>query len=169
MVLVGLTRVGGEELVAVDDLVDDGGHVVVVGARTEEGETLLGGAVAPERPGDLPVEVLLGQDRLGEREPAAQPQVLGHVGVELLDRLGSDGLEHLGPGLRRAVGDVRVNERVWHVVLLSEGPCGSTDEPGWAGYGLGARGDATTGRVQYAVYSVLTASTVHKPLGLSRE
>ena len=40
VVLVRLAGVRGEELAAVDDLVDDGGHVVVVGAGAEEAQAL---------------------------------------------------------------------------------------------------------------------------------
>jgi hypothetical protein len=60
-----------------DDLVDDGGHVVVVGARAEEAQALPGRHVLREQALDVAHEVLLGDERLGQVERPVERRSAG--------------------------------------------------------------------------------------------
>ncbi len=91
--LVG--RVRGQELRARHQHVDDRGDVVVVEASPQEGELLLGAAVAR---GELAqVRVHLRLAAAGRQfDLAAQAHGGGDLGEELLDRSDADRLEHRG-------------------------------------------------------------------------
>ena len=77
--------VGREELGAVDDLVDDRRHVVLPAAGAAEVEVVLAARVAVEQALDVASQVALGEDRLGNVEPALEAQAVGDLGVDLLD------------------------------------------------------------------------------------
>ena len=117
VVFVRFAGVRREELAAPDDLVDDGGHVVVVGAGAEEAQALPSRDVPREEALDVAHEILLGRERRRQVELPVQPQVGGHIGVELVDGCRADGREHRRLGIRRGVRDVRVDEWVGHRCL----------------------------------------------------
>ena len=117
VVLVGFAGVRGEELAAPDDLVDDGGHVVVVGAGAEEAQALPRRDVLREEALDVAHEILLGRERRRQVERPVEPQFGGHVGVELVDGCRADGGEHRRLRIRRGVRDVRVDEWIGHWCL----------------------------------------------------
>ncbi len=96
--LVG--RVGGEELRALGDRVDDRRHVVVVHPRAEEADLLFGvGITIGERSQTL-VDLGLAEAPL-QRQRAVQPQRLGHLLEQLGDRVDADRRQHLGAVGRR--------------------------------------------------------------------
>ncbi len=90
--LVG--RVGGEELAALGDRVDDRRHVVVVHPGAEEADLLLAVGVAGGERGEALVDLGLAHPlRQGQR--AVEAQRLGDLGEELVDRVDPDRGEHL--------------------------------------------------------------------------
>ena len=90
--LVG--RVGRQELRALDQHVDQRGDVVVVHARAEEAELVLGAGVARGERAQVLVDVLLGQP-VGQLERAAEAHRRGDLAVEdLLQRADADRREH---------------------------------------------------------------------------
>ena len=89
--LVG--RVRRQELRARQQRVDQRRHVVVVHAGPEEGDLLLGAAVAAGERGEVLVDLLLGAAGR-EVELAAEPDRLRDVREQLLQRAGADRAEH---------------------------------------------------------------------------
>ncbi len=112
VVLVGLARVGGEELAATVDLVAHRRDVVVVAAVAEEAEQFGRVGVACQQAVQVPDQAgFVGVGR-GQVERAVEPQVGGDVAVELGDVGGADLGEHRRPGLGPRVGDVGMGH--WH-------------------------------------------------------
>src|SRR4051794_6572353 len=101
-------RVRSEELAALQHRVDDGRHVVVVDACTEERQLPRRRHVPRLELGEMRDELRLGQRRL-EIELAAEAHAFGNVAEELLDRRDADRLEHR---ITVAVGERE--ERVRH-------------------------------------------------------
>ena len=95
--LVG--RVRREELGAAEERVDQRRHVVVVHARAEEADLLLGVPVAGRQRGQVLVHLLLGL-ALREVELPAEPNRLRDVREQILQRADADGVEHLAAGPR---------------------------------------------------------------------
>lgn len=95
VVLVGLAGIGAEDLGAGIDLVADGRNVVLVAARAEEVYVLLAGLVLLQHAGHGAVELILRADGLWHVEAPVQPQLVGHVAVQLLDRGDADKVAHL--------------------------------------------------------------------------
>ena len=94
---LGLVRgVGSEELGALDDRVDQRRHIVVVHARAEERQLVLGRGVPRRQSAELVVHLLLGATA-AERAVPIESQRRGDVGEQLLDRRDPDRLEHLAP------------------------------------------------------------------------
>ena len=91
--LVG--RVGRQELRAARDRVDQCRHVVVVHARAQERDLVLGARVARGERAELIVDLLLGQPGV-ERQRVAEQQTGGNVAEQVLDPLNPDRGEHLG-------------------------------------------------------------------------
>jgi len=89
-------RVRGQQLAALEDRVDDRGHVVVVDPRAEEGELTARVGVPLRESGDVRVDLLLGQWRL-EAELASETDRLRQVAEELVDRADADRPQHLLP------------------------------------------------------------------------
>ncbi len=102
--------VGAHELGPVDDLVDDRRHVVLPAAGAAEVEVVDRRGVLVEEPHHVLAEVALGEDRLGDVEPALEAQALGDLGVDLLDAAQPQLAEHGLLGGRHRVGDVGVDE-----------------------------------------------------------
>ena len=91
-------RVRRQELRAHDDRVHQRRHVVVVHARAEERQLVVGGDVARGQLAQVGVHLLLRPARR-QVERAVEPHALRDRLEELVDRLHADALEH-----RRAVG-----------------------------------------------------------------
>ena len=96
--LVG--RVGGEELAALGDRVDDRRHVVVVHPGAEEADLLLAVGVARGQRRQSLVDLGLAHPRR-QRQRAVEAQRLGDLREELGGRLDADRGEHLGPVVGR--------------------------------------------------------------------
>ena len=99
--LVG--RVGGEELGALGDRVDDRRHVVVVHPGADEADLPFGVGVA-RRQCRQALEDLGLAHPLRQVQRAAEPQRLGDLLEELVDRADADRGEHLGPVVGRGGG-----------------------------------------------------------------
>ena len=91
--LVG--RVGGEELRARGDRVDDRRHVVVVHPGADEADLRFGVGVAAGERGQALVDLGLAEP-VGQRQRPAQAQRLGDLLEELGGRIDADRVEHLG-------------------------------------------------------------------------
>ena len=103
--------VGAHELGAVDDLVDDGRHVVLPAAGAAEVEEVDGRGVLVEQALHVPAQIALGEDRRRDVERALEAQAVGDLGVDLLDAAQPQLVEHGLLGGRHRVGDVGVDER----------------------------------------------------------
>ena len=91
---LGLIRgVRGEELAALQDGVDDRGHVVVVQARAQEGDLGRRALVRGRELLEVSGQLLLRQGRW-ELQLAIEPHARRQVGKELLDRRDADLFEH---------------------------------------------------------------------------
>ncbi len=101
-------RVRGQQLAALEDRVDDRRDVVVVHARSEEGQLAARVGVPPGKGGDVVEDLLLRQRGL-EIELPPEADSLRQVAEELLDRADADRPEHLLP-----VGIREREERVRH-------------------------------------------------------
>jgi hypothetical protein len=112
-------RVRGQELRAAGDRVDDRRHVVVVHPSPEEARLRLGVHVPRRQLGQPVVDLGLGL-AVGQLERAVEPQGLGDVLEELVDRDDADGAEHLPAVL---VGGGGVPAHRWTIVDgLNDGP-----------------------------------------------
>ena len=100
--LVG--RVGGEELRALDDVVDGGRHVVAIGARADEERPVAGGAVLRRERAHDARHFKLGAS-LRQIERLLQPLRRRYVGEEVVDFADADLRQHVGAVLGR-VGQV---------------------------------------------------------------
>ena len=90
VVRVALAVVGGEELAAVDDLVDDRRDVVLPAAAAQEAQGLPAAAVAREHRLEVAPQLELRAERRLERQRAPEAQALGDGAVELVDVRGAD-------------------------------------------------------------------------------
>ena len=86
-------RVRRQELRARQDRVDQRRHVVVVHARPEERDLVLGRDVLRGEVAQVPVDLLLGLAG-GQVDRPPEPHPFGHVGEQLVDRLRADRREH---------------------------------------------------------------------------
>ena len=84
-VRVVAAAVGADELGAVDDLVDDGRHVVLPAAGAAEVEEVDCRGVLVEQALDVPAQVAFREDRRRDVESALEAQAVGDLGVDLLD------------------------------------------------------------------------------------
>ena len=101
--LVG--RVAGQELAALDEMIDAGRDVVAIGAAAEEEGHLAGDHVAPGKAAQMPLDRQLA-GMVGQAfDLARQPRGLGHVDEQIVDRGGADGAEHLAAGRHRREED----------------------------------------------------------------
>ena len=113
---VRLAVVGGHELRAAHDLVDDRRHVVAPAPAAEEAERLAGAACCA--PGGPPARGA-GRPRSQRRRQVEQPreaQPLRDRRVQLVDVRRADGLQHRLLDGRRRVRDVRVRARLAGIV-----------------------------------------------------
>src|SRR5262249_40308557 len=86
---------GREELVAADDLVARCRDVVLPAAGAEEADVRLTRLVASERLPQMARQVDLRFERRRQMKLAAQPVVIGDLREQLVDRRGTDRVEHL--------------------------------------------------------------------------
>ena len=101
-------RVGGQELAALQDGVDDRGDVVVVDARAEERQLHAGVRVPGRQLFQVGDQLGLGERGL-QIERGSVPDPLGNVPEEVLDRRDPDRCEHL---LAIGVGEREVTHSV---------------------------------------------------------
>ncbi len=109
MILVRLTRVGGQEFAAPVDLVADRRNVMLVAAGAEEAEPVPGRPVPVEQPLDVAHQLGFGAKRRREVKRPVKANPLGDVRVELLDVLCADRSEHLGLHAWLGIRDVGVD------------------------------------------------------------
>ena len=101
--------VAGQELAALDEVVDRGRDMVLVGAAAEEERPGAGGHVARREAAEMPLDRLLGHVRRQPRDRAGEPRRLGHVGEQRLDVGDADGSQHgtaVGGGVREIAHQV---------------------------------------------------------------
>jgi hypothetical protein len=89
-----IRRVGRQVLRALDDRVDQRRDVVVIHARAEERDLVLGGHVLAGERAQLSEHLLLGPAGVQRQRPG-QPQARGDVGEQILDRRDADLRQHL--------------------------------------------------------------------------
>ena len=110
-VAVVAAAVGAHELGAVDDLVDDGRHVVLPAAGAAEVQEVDGRGVLVEQALHVLAQLALGEDRRRDVQRALEAQAVGDLGVDLLHAAQPELVEHRLLGLRHRVRDVGVDER----------------------------------------------------------
>ena len=151
-------RVAGQELAALDQVIDAGRDMVAIGAAADEEGRIAGGdigrrASAPSWRSTLKFGGMVGQalDRAGE------PRRLGHVDEQIVDRGGADRAQASRAGRRRTKADNAFLAPTLNPPLLLQGrgtmrsmvegllqarqeapppPCGWSPSPGNAGGGL---------------------------------
>ncbi len=105
--LVG--RVAGQELAALDEMVDRRRDVVPIGAAAEEEGHVAGDQILPRQGGQLPLHRHLAEMVGQALDLAVEAGGLGHVDEQIVDRGGADGAKHVLP--------VRLGEgKVTHVL-----------------------------------------------------
>jgi len=110
-VAVVAAAVGADELGPVDDLVDDGRHVMLPAAGAAEVQVVDAGDVFVEQALHVPAQVALREDRRRDVQLSLEAQALGDLGVDLLDAAQPELVEHGLLGGRRRVRDVGMDER----------------------------------------------------------
>ncbi|KIU01487.1 hypothetical protein QU38_01365, partial [Staphylococcus aureus] len=87
-------RVGGEELAALDDMIDARRHVMAIGAGAEEEGRRPRRQVLRRQPGHVAFDGKFAGMHRQAGDRAVEHRAGGHIGEEVVDRPGADDAEH---------------------------------------------------------------------------
>ena len=90
-------RIGGQELAALDQMIDAGGNMMLVGARPQEEGRFPRRQILARQRGHVPLDRHLAGMVGKARDGAGQPGFGGHVDEQVVDGSGPDGGEHRLP------------------------------------------------------------------------
>lgn len=93
-------RVAGQELAALDQVIDAGRHMVLVGAAAEEERHVRGGEVLPRHGGERALDLHLAQVERQALDRAGEPRGGGHVAEQVVDAGSADLRKHRGAVVR---------------------------------------------------------------------
>ena len=105
-VVVGLAAVSGQEFALARDLIAEGGHVMLVAARSEEVQRVRAALVLLQQAFHVASQLVFRAERFGDVHVFLENDLLRNFFMELLDGLQADLLQHLLLDLGDRVGDV---------------------------------------------------------------